>query len=242
MLVVVRPLATAPQKTETGKPSNIAPENMVLLAGGTFKMGRSDLSSAEKPVHQVTVSSFYISKYELTQAEWLAVMGNNPCEHKCDNCPVENITWDDANDYCRAKSSKTGRVYRLPTEAEWEYAARGGNKSNGYIYSGINNIDDVGWFWNNSGGSATHPVGQKQPNELGLYDMTGNVWEWCSDYFDDNYYSNSPSQNPQGASTGFYRVIRGGGWADFSCPAAVRLNARYYDHNGSTGFRPVVSF
>jgi formylglycine-generating enzyme required for sulfatase activity len=217
--------------------------DMVLVQGGTFSMGSDDGEKNEKPVHTVTVNSFYICKYFVTQAQWQAVMGYNPSLKKCDDCPVENITWDEAQTYCKKQSELTGRGYRMPTEAEWEYAARGGKKSDAFTYSGSNNIDDVAWYGSNAGG-APHPVGQKQPNELGLYDMTGNAWEWCSDWYDENYYGSGPAQNPQGASTGPLRVIRGGSWR--SPPRDCRAVDRNFDlpdyHSGSIGFRLVVSY
>ena len=206
------------------------PDNMVFVQGGTFQMGSTNGDSDEKPVHTVTVSDFYIGKYEVTQKEWKDIMGNNPSSFKGDNLPVEKVIWYDAVEFCNKKSEKEGlqkcysgkkkkikcnfnaNGYRLPTEAEWEYAARGGNKSNGYKYAGGNKIKDVAWYDNNSG-SKTNTVGTKQPNELGIYDMSGNVWEWCNDWYDGNYYSNSPKNNPQGPTTGSYRVLRGGGWS-----------------------------
>jgi formylglycine-generating enzyme required for sulfatase activity len=164
-------------------------------------------------------------------------MGKNPSNFSgCDDCPVEKVSWHDANAYAQ----KVGK--RLPTEAEWEYAARGGNKSKGYTYSGGNNLDAVGWYNDNSR-SKTHPVAQKQPNELGLYDMSGNVWEWCSDWYDKGYYSRSPQNDPQGPNSGKYRVLRGGRWnfSDYLCRVAARL--RYYpDRRDSySGFRLVFS-
>ena len=210
------------------------PPGMVFVEGGTYQMG-SNSESDEKPIHTVTVSSFYMDKTEVTQAEYRKVMGKNPSKFSgCDDCPVENVSWHDANEYAK----KVGK--RLPTEAEWEYAARGGNKSKGYSYSGSNDLDAVGWYDNNSSGK-THPVAQKQPNELGLYDMSGNVWEWCSDRYGD--YSSSSQTDPQGSNSGEYRVLRGGSWGslDGSCRVANRNGSdpgsRYYD----LGFRLVLS-
>ena len=193
------------------------PPGMVFVEGGTYQMG-SNSGSDEKPIHTVTVSSFYMDKTEVTQAEYRKVMGKNPSNFSgCDDCPVEKVSWHDANAYAK----KVGK--RLPTEAEWEYAARGGNKSKGYRYSGSNGIDAVGWYNDNSYGK-THPVAQKQPNELGLYDMSGNVWEWCSDWYSDSYYRSSPKNDPQGPNSGSSRVLRGGGWLylDSSCRVASR--------------------
>ncbi|MDR3219223.1 MAG: formylglycine-generating enzyme family protein [Dysgonamonadaceae bacterium] len=185
--------------------------DMVYVAGGTFTMGctaeqGSDCYDWEKPAHRVTVSDFYIGKYEVTQAQWKAVMGNNPSSFKGDNLPVENVNWDEAMDFCRELSRLSGKKYRLPTEAEWEYAARGGKESTGAKYSGSSSPDRVAWYDSNS----THPVGTKAANELGIYDMSGNVYEWCSDWY--GAYSSSSQTNPTGASSGSRRVIRGGSW------------------------------
>ena len=175
--------------------------NMVYVAGGTFTMGAtseqgSDAYSNESPTHSVTLSDFSIGKYEVTQAEWMAVMGSNPSSFTgSDDLPVDSVSWDDCQTFITKLNTLTGKNFRLPTEAEWEYAARGGNKSQGYKYSGSNTIEDVAWYTSNSG-STTHAVGTKQPNELGLYDMSGNVWEWCSDWYGS--YSSSSQTNPTG--------------------------------------------
>ena len=212
-----------------------SPPGMVFVEGGTYQMGSNSGDDDEQPIHTVTVSSFYMDKTEVTQAEYRKVMGKNPSHFSgCDDCPVENVSWHDANAYAK----KVGK--RLPTEAEWEYAARGGNKSKGYTYSGSNDLDAVGWYDNNSG-SKSHPVAQKQPNELGLYDMSGNVWEWCWDRYGD--YSSSSQTDPQGSNSGEYRVLRGGSWGSFDtfCRVASRNgrnpNFRYYYF----GFRLVLS-
>ena len=187
---------------------------MIPVSGGTFMMGARDgeesAGSYEKPLHQVTLSSFSIGETEVTQALWLAVMGSNPSYFTGDlNRPVEKVSWNDCQTFITKLNQMTGGNFRLPTEAEWEFAARGGNQSVGYIYAGSDTPDDVAWFNENSG-STTHPVAQKQANELGLYDMSGNVSEWCSDWYDDNYYSVSPSENPTGPESGYQRVSRGG--------------------------------
>ena len=186
-------------------------ENMVRVEGGTFTMGAtaeqgSDADDREKPTHQVTLSTYYIGKYEVTQAEWQAVMGTNPSRFKGNNLPVECVSWDDCQEFIRKLNELTGKQFRLPTEAEWEYAARGGNKSNGTKYAGGSDIDNVAWY----GGTTMHPVGQKRANELGLYDMSGNVYEWCQDWYGD--YSSASQTNPQGPATGDHRALRGGGW------------------------------
>ena len=213
----------------------------VRVEGGTFQMG----SDNKKPVHTVTITGFYMGKYEVTQKEWTAVMGSNPSYFKGDNHPVEMVSWYDAVDYCNHLSEREGLTpaytidknspdwrnksevddmkwtvrwnrnangYRLPTEAEWEYAARGGNGSPGnYAYAGSNNVNEVAWYGGNSDGS-TQEAGAKKPNGLGVYDMSGNVWEWCWDWYDGNYYRNSRRNDPIGASSGSYRVARGGSW------------------------------
>lgn len=189
---------------------------MVYVAGGSFMMGSddSDAFSNEKPVHRVTLSSYRIGKYEVTQELWEAVMGSNPSWFKGARRPVEQVSWDDCQKFIRKLNNLTGQNFRLPTEAQWEFAARGGNSSNGYKYSGSNYIDNVAWYDDNSG-SSTHNVGTKSPNELGIYDMSGNVCEWCSDWYDDSYGRRSV-YDPVGPSIGSRRVYRGGGWGSLA--------------------------
>jgi len=236
-----------------------APHNFILVRGGAFKNTKSNYYGKG-----VTISSFYIGKYEVTQREWVAVMGTNPSKFAGDDLPVENISWYDAVDYCNKRSLKEGlrpyynidktksdpnnlpdpkfgdldkikwtvtinpraNGYRLPTEAEWEYAAGGGRLSNSYTYSGSNDVDEVAWYWRNAGDiklagfwtwseiqqnhDKTHPVGGKKPNELGLYDMSGNVREWCWDWYANNLAAHAT--DPQGSPNGYGRVWRGGGW------------------------------
>ncbi len=210
----------------------------IFVQGGTFQMGGTE--SNEKPVHSVTIGDFYIGKTEVTQAQYKAVMGKNPSYFKGDNLPVEQVSWNDAVEFCKKLSQKEGVTYRLPTEAEWEYAARGGNQSRGYEYSGSNNVGEVAEYEGNNNKS-TKPVAGKKPNELGIYDMSGNVWEWCGDWYDSNYYKNSPSNNPTGPSSGSFRVYRGGSW----CHDASRCRVAnwLYHYPGSSpyylGFRVV---
>ena len=194
--------------------------DMVKVEAGTFMMGATsemkDPYDDEKPVHQVTLTNdYYMGKYEVPQALWEAVMGSNPSKYKGDNLPVEKVSWNDCQEFISKLNSMTGRKFRLPTEAEWEYAARGGKRSRGYQYSGNSNISDVAWYDGNSG-SKTHPVGTKQANELGIYDMSGNVYEWCLDWYGS--YSSSSQTNSTGADSGSFRVFRGGGWnSDAGC-------------------------
>ena len=200
--------------------------DMVRVEAGTFTMGATaemkDPYDNEKPTHQVTLTNdYYIGKYEVTQALWKAVMGKKPSKFKGDNLPVEQVSWNDCQKFINKLNSITGKTFRLPTEAEWEYAARGGNKSRGYQYSGSNDILDVAWFTDRSNdlldvfwsshniGDVTHAVGTKLPNELGIYDMSGNVWEWCQDLY--GKYNSSSQVNPTGANSGSHRVLRGGG-------------------------------
>ncbi|MGM9868694.1 MAG: SUMF1/EgtB/PvdO family nonheme iron enzyme [Sodaliphilus sp.] len=188
--------------------------DMIAVEGGTFTMGATeeqgtDASTDENPAHKVTLSSYLIGKTEVTQELWQAVMDSNPSNFSGTNLPVEMVSWEDCKEFIRKLNSLTGKNFRLPTEAEWEYAARGGNKSQGYKYSGSNTIDDVAWYVSNSD-SKTHPVGTKAPNELGIYDMSGNVHEWCSDWYGS--YSNSDQTNPTGPQSGSHRVLRGGCW------------------------------
>ena len=202
--------------------------NMVRVEGGTFTMGAtseqgSDASDDEKPAHQVTLSSFSIGKYEVTQEEWQAVMGSNPSNFKGAKRPVEQVSWTDCQEFIRKLNLLTGKRFRLPTEAEWEYAARGGSRSVGYKYAGSDNLGSVAWFDGNSG-NVTHSVGQKSPNELGLYDMSGNVSEWCQDWHGS--YSSSSQTNPSGRSSGSNRVFRGGCW-NFSA-GSCRSSCRDY--------------
>ena len=205
---------------------------MVAVEGGTFTMGATEeqvlagAESNEYPAHQVTLSSYYIGETEVTQELWLAVMGNNPSYFTGDlQFPVGGVSWEDCQTFINQLNALTGRQFRLPTEAEWEYAARGGNKAQGFLYSGNSNIDIVAWYGGNSG-SQTNAVASKMANELGLYDMSGNVWEWCQDWYDANYYSNSPSSNPTGSESGSFHVFRGGCWFDAAsyCRVAYRFD------------------
>ena len=264
--------------TQEGTPLNDFTENingqsiaMIFVQGGTFTMGCTaeqggDCYDDETPTHQVTLSDFYIGKYEVTQGQLKAVMGNNPSYFpKGDNYPVESVSWEDivgtsgatmviknityyANGFIYKLNQLTGKQYRLPTEAEWEYAARGGNKSGSYKYSGSNSVDNVAWYRDNlpsqssgNSGYGTQPVGTKASNELGVYDMSGNVWEWCSDWFGD--YSGNAQTNPIGPSLGSYRVFRGGSWGSIAFFARVSVRSSWFPgyRSYSRGFRLTCS-
>jgi formylglycine-generating enzyme required for sulfatase activity len=193
---------------------------MIPVEGGTFQMGSTTGYDIEKPVHQVTLSSFSIGQTEVTQELWQAVMGSNPSYSSGSKRPVEQVSWNDCRTFITKLNQLTGKTFRLPTEAEWEYAARGGNKSKGYVYSGSNEIDDVAWYNDNSG-NTTHNVATKSPNELGIYDMSGNVWEWCQDWYGS--YSSGSQTNPTGPTSGSYRVRRGGCWGNAASGCRVAL-------------------
>lgn len=226
---------------------------MIWVDGGTFKMGSNNVYSDERPVHDVTLDGYWIAETEVTQAQWEAVMGttirqqrdkantSGPLRGEGANYPMYYVNYDEAIEFCSRLSSATGRKYTLPTEAQWEYAARGGEGATTYTYSGSNSIDDVAWYGDISNQS-THTVKVKDPNQLGLYDMSGNVWEWCLDYYDSNYYSSSPKTNPSNRSRSDYRVLRGGSWGvgESKCCVAGR-DKGYPADRGSFGFRVVVS-
>ena len=208
---------------------------MIRVEAGAFRMG-GDYYSDEK-VHEVTLTqNYYIGETLVTQELWQAIMGDNPSKFRGANRPVERVSWDDSQKFIRRLNQLTGKTYRLPTEAEWEYAARGGNRSQGYSYSGRNCLDSVAWYADNSE-NETHDVMTKAPNELCLYDMSGNVWEWCSDWYGD--YSSAPQTNPKGPSSGSDRVVRGGGWLSNArdCRVPSRGGCAPDDRYNSLGLR-----
>ena len=218
--------------------------DMVKVQAGSFTMGAtSEMEhpcNDEKPIHQVTLTNdYYIGKTEVTQALWKAVMSNNPSYFKGDNLPVVKVSWDDCQKFISKLNSLTGQNFRLPTEAEWEFAARGGNNSNHYQYSGSNELGDVAWYSGNSG-DKTHVVATKQPNELGLYDMSGNVWEWCSDWYGN--YSSSSQTNPTGPNSGSKRVLRGGCWGrtTWLCSSSNRVSGTPGSGSLNVGLRLVL--
>jgi formylglycine-generating enzyme required for sulfatase activity len=250
-------------------PVRNVPANMALVEGGTFQMGSTNGGNDEKPVHTVTVKSFYMGKYVVTQKEWRDIMGTTVAQQRDmeerswtlygtgDNYPMYYVNWYEAVEYCNRLSLKEGLVpayrgsgdsitcdfnatgYRLPTEAEWEYAAKGGNKNFlSYEYAGGNSVDRVAWYDGNSG-SSTHPVGTKQPNDLDLYDMSGNLWEWCWDWYER--YSSGSQTDPRGASSGTHRILRGGSWGNSAAGvrSACRANNSPSSRGSLMGFRLV---
>jgi formylglycine-generating enzyme required for sulfatase activity len=260
--VILVLLCGAMYAQQTDPAPQAASEGFVFVEGGTFTMGSPSTEADhydDEIQHQVTVSSFYMGQYEVTQAEYEAVMGSNPSNFKGENLPVEQVSWYEAIEYCNKRSIQEGLTpaykgtgdniscdfkangYRLPTEAEWEYAARGGKNQQSlqYLYSGSNNADSVAWYWDNSGGK-THPVGTKTANSLGLYDMSGNVWEWCWDWYGS--YSTTSQTDPTGAASGYNRVSHGGSWRH----DAQRLRSACRDGNSPSnrdydlGFRLVL--
>ena len=215
---------------------------MIAVKGGTFQMGATAehadyATDIEYPVHNVTLSDYYIGETEVTQELWDAVMGSNPSSFTGNmQYPVEQVSWNDCQEFISKLNALTGENFKLPTEAQWEYAARGGNKASGYLYSGSNNIGDVAWYYYNSN-DKTHAVKTKAPNELGIYDMSGNVWEWCSDW--SGSYSSSSVTDPVGPSSGSDRVLRGGNWYGhaFHCRVTNRPESNPDYRDPSIGLR-----
>ena len=215
---------------------------MVYIPSGEFMMGSERGSGGGRPVHRVRITKgFYLGAYEVTQAQWQSVMGSNPSHFKGADRPVERVSWTDCQGFVRKLCAKEGvpeGTYRLPTEAEWEYACRAGSTTRFYFGDSDGDLDNHGWHRGNSG-RQTHPVGEKTPNGFGLYDMHGNVWEWCSDWYDSGYYGKSPGADPPGPGSGSYRVNRGGGWLHSSgdCRSAGRSWDAPVGRYFSLGFR-----
>lgn len=243
------------EKEETERLKSVIEQingNMVSIYAGTFWMGTTnkerrllrldDYFNCERPRHQVKLAAFAISKYPVTQAQWHAVMGNNPSNFKGDDLPVEQVSWHDCQAFCQKLSSLTGTTFRLPTEAEWECACRAGTKSIWPFGNDPAQLKQYAWFLENSE-HQPHPIGKLKLNVWGLYDMLGNVWEWCADWFDERYYANSPQENPLGPSDGQYRLLRGGAWGsvDILCRSACRLRGVPDVRNRDFGFRVVCS-
>jgi formylglycine-generating enzyme required for sulfatase activity len=217
---------------------------LVGVPGGTYTMGSNDGDKDERPGHTVTVKTFSIARTETTVAQWREFctatgrkMPEVPWFGQQEDHPIVNVSWDNAIAYCQWLSEKTGKHYRLPTEAEWEFAARGGLKTKNHSYSGANLPDSVGWISGKSNGPMS--VAKKPPNELGLFDMTGNVWEWCSDWYEVNYYTGSPKENPTGPKNGLYHSLRGGGWDNGPRKNTFRNPLSPSSRNHNKGFRVV---
>ena len=260
--------------TENGNATSSANRlniEMIAVQGGTFMMGctpeQDECNDEVKPANRVTVSDLYIGKYEVTQAQWRAVMGTTLQQQgdkanmrisnvgEGDNYPMYFVSWDDTQEFIRRLNAATGKTYRLLTEAEWEFAARGGNSSRKYKYSGSNTAGDVAWYYDNAGDRIlnsgntmnpneiisnninSHPVGRKSPNELGIHDMSGNVWEWCSDWF--GLYNSNEQTNPKGPSSGAERILRGGCWVLVAHTTRVsfRFRSNPDKRDYMTGFR-----
>jgi len=239
----------------TGSVYGESPE-MVTVEGGTFIMGSDEAGERERPAHTVTVSSFLMSASEVTQNMWDGLMDENPSRLKGESLPVERVTWLMAVEFCNRLSLKEGlepvyiindggvsvdwnkNGYRLPTEAEWEFAAKGGNKSGGFQYAGSDSIDEVAWHKENSR-FKTHPVKEKKPNELGLFDMSGNVYEWCWDWFGESYFADSPDEDPKGPETGERKILRGGCWYSEAKHSVIgaRVHADPNGQGANVGFR-----
>ncbi|MFW6001989.1 MAG: SUMF1/EgtB/PvdO family nonheme iron enzyme [archaeon] len=214
---------------------------MVLVQGGEFMMGCDDCGAAASPEHKVMLDDFYIGKHEVTQAQWEKIMGYNPSYFQKDkNAPVENVSWNEVQEFIKKLNNKYGESYRLPTEAEWEYAAKGGELRRTFSFSGSNDINQVGWYDGNSN-DHTHPVGEKTNNDLGISDMSGNVWEWCDDFYNETYYAKSPEKNPCNQTMGKKRVLRGGSYSSKAQNCWNSKRGKDFPNNKSknTGFRLV---
>jgi formylglycine-generating enzyme required for sulfatase activity len=233
-------LMGSPKTADDGNGVELRQELSVLLGGSDSRIGLAD----EKPQHEVVINRpFYMGVYTVTQAEYDLVMGNSPSAFKGAQNPVEMVSWDDVAGFCKSLSQKARKTVRLPTEAEWEYACRAGSKTPFYYGDDPNcsRLHEYAWYYVNSD-SKVHPVGQKKPNSWGLYDMHGNVWQWCSDWYNEKYYASANKVDPQGPDSGSFRVLRGGWWkgGPLDCRSAVRYGVKPVVRRDDLGFRVAV--
>lgn len=243
VLILLLPVMSSTLHAQTIEPQ------MVFVEGGTFMMGDKNGDEDERPAHEVKIDDFYIGKFEITVHQFelfCSATGREAPRTESwskANHPVIYVSWYDAVEYCKWLSKETNKNYRLPTEAEWEYAARGGKLSKGFKFSGGENIDSIAWYQGSIPEDGTQPVGTLKENELGLYDMSGNVWEWCADIYQKDYYGKSETTNPKGPGFGNWRIVRGGSWADKAFHARVTYRQSNIPANAgfNDGFRVVMT-